>query len=309
MARKVILHDENDEQIFPMTSTMVTTEASFTDFDDLANGGMNTYSGRYFVKDTKLLNAPFDGWYSLEVVPGSSEYMGEIYALSYWDNTKKYTSVNNGKIVGWKTVSTMSDSVILNWRADMDILKGQMVTFSSLGDFATGKLTNPIFKAKVAHNTGSAFPNASDSSEYWELVNPESYEIYAKSKMFYGLDARWYRSGDRVLLNVGGSFNADGINQIGSMTVIGDKIPSETFYTANYFPGSDYKQVVVAFLNFNTHSDWHGQFKFGSNDPSIYVSTWLGNSQMNKSDNGDTTPVEYYADPATRVWSSGVPTL
>ena len=309
MAQKVILHDENDVQIMPVASTLSVEELSVTDLADIANGGMVKFSGRYFVKDSKLSNAPFDGWYILEVIEGSSEYMGMMRAVSFWDNVEKLTSINNGKIVGWKTVSTINDSIILQWQPDMDILKGQMITFSSLGDFATGKLTNPIFKAKVSHNTGFAFPNASDSSEYWELVNPESYEISAKSKMFYGLDARWYRSGDRVLINVGGSFNADGINQIGSMTVIGDKVPAQVFYAANYVPGLDYKQVVVLFLNFNTHSDWHGQIKLGSNDPSIYVSTWLGNAQMNKSDNGDAAPVEYYADPSTRIWGSGVPTV
>lgn len=309
MAQKVILHDENDVQIMPIASTLSVEELVLNDLADIANGGMIKLSGRYFIKDSQLSNAPFNGWYALEVIEGSSEYMGQMRAVSFWDNIVKYTSVNQGKIVGWKTISTINDSVILNWQPDMEIEKGQMITFSNLGDFATGKLTNPIFKAKVSHNTGSAFPSANDASSYWELVNPESYEISAKSTMFYGMTARWYRNGDKVILNAGGSFNTDGVNQIGSMTVIGDKVPKSAFYVADYLPGTDFKQVVVAFLNFNTHSDWHGQIKLGTNDPSVYVSTWLGNSQMGKSDNGDIAPVSYFADPSTRVWSAGVPTV
>lgn len=282
--------------------------ATFKDFADVA-ADMVKYSGGFSVAGVTITNAPFSNpWYAGQVIVGTSEKTGAIVAY-YFGGGMKVTAVSDGKLVGWHELATTDKAGLIEWQANMDVKKGQMITFSSLGDFATGKLNNPIFKAKLSHNTGSAFPNAAESSEYWELVNPESYEISAKSKMFYGLDARWYRSGDRVLLNVGGSFNADGINQIGSMTVIGDKVPAQVFYVANYVPGLDYRQVVVLFLNFNTHSDWHGQIKLGTNDPSIQVSTWLGNAQMNKSDNGDAVPVEYYADPSTRAWGSGIPTV
>lgn len=93
------------------------------------------------------------------------------------------------------------------------------------------------------------------------------------------------------------------------MTVTRDKVPVQVFYVANYVPGLDYKQVVVLFLNFNNHSDWHGRIKLGTNNFSTYVSTWLGNAQINKSDNVDAAPVELYADPSTRILGSGVPTV
>ena len=202
MAQKVILHDENDVQIMPVASTLSVEELSVTDLADIANGGMIKFSGRYFIKDSKLANAPFDGWYALEVIEGSSEYMGQMRAVSFWDNVEKYTSVNQGKIVGWKKVITDDVNGVLTWQPNMDVLKGQMITFPSLGTAETGLLVNPVFMSLINQNTGSSFP-AADSIEgvsgKWKLINPDAYSISFILKT-YAVDFNFKRRGNNVSL-------------------------------------------------------------------------------------------------------------
>jgi hypothetical protein len=294
----------NEANIFtiPIEGSFKTREATFTSFDDVALD-MTKYPGRWFIADKKLINAPFAGWYTVEVITGTSASTGTIIA-DYYAGGRKITAVSDGKIVGWRDVEFVS-----NWRPYMDVLAGQKITFRGMGDFGTGKLTNPTFIAKKDHNTGASFPSSADASDLWELANPESYEISTESSVFYGLGARWYRHGDEVLLNIGGTFNKDGINQIGSMVPVGDKIPSKAFYVADHLPGTTSKQVAFTYFTFNGHSDWHAQIKLGTNADDIYVSSWLGNSQMGTSDNGDAVALSYYADPTTKTWKAGVPTI
>lgn len=286
----------------PIEGSFKTRPATFVSFDDVALN-MLKYPGRWFITDKALTNAPFAGWYTVEIITGSSASTGTIIA-DYYAGGRKITAVSDGKIVGWRDVEFVS-----NWRPDMDVLAGQKITFRDMGDFGNGKLTNPTFIAKKDHNTGTSFPSSADASDLWELANPESYEISTENSVFYGLGARWYRHGDEVLLNIGGTFNKDGINQIGSMVPIGDKIPSTAFYVADHLPGTTSKQVAFTYFTFNGHSDWHAQIKLGTNTNDIYVSSWLGNSQMGKTDNGDAVALSYYADPTTKTWNAGVPTI
>ncbi|TYC49885.1 hypothetical protein ESZ50_04655 [Weissella muntiaci] len=294
--------------LVPITGSFSTRQASFLDFVDVA-ADMHKYNGNWVSGNNAISNAPFQSNYTVTVIEGADKTSGEIEVTSLTNGRKMYSAVSGGKLLGWKEVVSTDVNTMLTWQPNMKIEAGQMITFSKVGDLKTGQLTNPIFKAKVAHTTGTTFPSAKDAATLWELVNVESYKISTQSMMFYGLTARWHRQGDRVMLNVGGTFNTDNVNQIGSMTVIGEKVPSTAFYVADYLPGTDARQVVVAFFNFNNHSDWHAQIKLGTNDPSIYVSSWLGNGQMGKGDSGDIVPVTYYADPLTRTWNAGVPTI
>ncbi|TYC50714.1 DUF2479 domain-containing protein [Weissella muntiaci] len=299
---KNILSGEN-VYLNPIEGSFKTRAATFVSFDDVALN-MLKYPGRWFVADKQLTNAPFAGWYTVEVITGSSATTGTIIA-DYYAGGRKITAVSDGKIVGWRDVEFVS-----NWRPNMNVLAGQKITFRDMGDFATGKLTNPTFIAKKDHNTGKSFPSSADASELWELANPESYEITAESTVFYGLNARWYRHGNIVLLDIGGTFNTDGVNQIIEMVPVGDKIPSPAFYVANYLPGTTQtRQIAFTYFTFNKHADWHAHIKLATNAPDINVSSWLGNSQMGKADNGDAVALTYYAEPASMTWNAGIPNI
>ncbi|TYC50748.1 DUF2479 domain-containing protein [Weissella muntiaci] len=293
----------NNVYLNPIEGSFKTREATFVSFDDVALD-MTKYPGLWFIKDKTLTNAPFAGWYTVEVITGSSATTGTIVA-DYYAGGRKITAVSDGKIVGWRDIGFVS-----NWRPNMDVLAGQKITFRDMGDFGTGKLTNPTFIAKKDHNTGKSFPSSADASELWELANPESYEFTAESTVFYGLNARWYRHGNIVLLDIGGTFNKDGVNQISEMVPVGDKIPSSALYVANYLPGTTLtRQVAFTYFTFNDHSDWHAHIKLATNASDIYVSSWLGNSQMGTADNGDAVALNYYAEPASMTWNAGVPNI
>ena len=187
----------------PIDGSFKTREAVFSSFDDVAKD-MTKYPGDWYVADKALTNSPFSNWYTVHIITGTSFTTGTIVA-NYLGGGTKITAVSDGKIVGWKKLATLEDVKVLDWQANMDVKKGQLITFKSLGNDTTGILSNPIFMSLIDQNIGTSFP-AADSIEgvggKWKLINPDAYSItYVINS--YALKFNFKRRGNNVSLVTG----------------------------------------------------------------------------------------------------------
>lgn len=91
----------------------------------------------------------------------------------------------------------MNGSIVRNWQPNTQYSIGDLVTFNSLGTDATGKLTNPVFKAIQTHVSDTTFPSSSNTQ--WQLTNIESaYRIIQNRSQGSGLYGDYIRVGNTV---------------------------------------------------------------------------------------------------------------
>lgn len=111
MAKQVILKDENNTEIYPESSTMVTRSATFTDILTVATS-MDKYSGNWAVDATKVTGMPVStGEGQLEVIPHTetdgkqSSQLGSFLYLC--ENKFWHGYVVDGEVT-WNTLNTAS---------------------------------------------------------------------------------------------------------------------------------------------------------------------------------------------------------
>lgn len=89
----------------------------------------------------------------------------------------------------------MNGSTVRTWQPNTQYSIGDLVTFNSLGTYATGKLTNPVFKAIQTHVSDTTFPSSANTQ--WVLVNSSAYYI-EYNYMSYAVDFYFKRFGKVV---------------------------------------------------------------------------------------------------------------
>ncbi len=184
--------------------------ATFKDFAEVA-ADMVKYSGAFTVAGVSIDNAPFaNPWYVGQVITGTSEKTGAIVAY-YFGGGMKVTAVSDGKIVGWHELATTDNAGLIDWQPNMDVKKGQLVTFKTLGTISTGLLTNPIFISLIDQNTGSTFP-AADSIEgvsgKWKLMNSDAFSLTINAELGNGAKADYIRHGNLTTVHPTTAFNS-----------------------------------------------------------------------------------------------------
>lgn len=86
--------------------------ATFTDFATIASDTIK-YAGNWYTAGNAIANGPTDNWNwsTIEVLGGYGSGSGIIRTASFWGNQEYVTTVNSGKIVGWKPVANDSKVV------------------------------------------------------------------------------------------------------------------------------------------------------------------------------------------------------
>lgn len=267
-----------------------------------AAADMVKYSGGFSVAGVTIDNAPFSNpWYAGQVIVGTSEKTGAIVAY-YFGGGMKVTAVSDGKIVGWRELATTDNAGLIDWQPNMDVKKGQLVTFKSLGTAKTGLLTFPIFMSLIDQNTGSSFP-AADSlmgvSGKWRLTNKDAYSYDIGQVNFpYGFGMQLTRIGNMVIPYPNGRMTANVpsntrmelaqeqvpvglriINRLGDNSGVTLRVVDED--------GSDYVDYLI------------------SNNGKIYTTSLNGFPSGNYL-RGFSTP---YETGDSMIWIAGVPTV
>lgn len=127
------------------------------------------------------------------------------YTVGFFDNPSGNLPMGDSKanIPLFKMTGTtsvivapeMNGSTVRTWQPNTQYSIGDLVTFKSLGTDATGKLTNPIFKASKTHVSDTTFPASGDVK--WQLINSEAY-TYTSFYGSYAIDFNFKRVGNII---------------------------------------------------------------------------------------------------------------
>lgn len=127
MAKQVILKDENNVEIYPESSTLVTRSATFTDILTVA-ASMNKYSGNWAIDATKVVGMPVNtGKGQLEVIPhaetNGTQSNGSGSFL-YRGGNRLWHGYVVGGVITWNELNTSSqDGSITVGKGDGSVAK------------------------------------------------------------------------------------------------------------------------------------------------------------------------------------------